>query len=304
MSPIQVQKKATYTGHRDCIYALELSVEPQVFYTSGGDGMVVRWDTRQPDQGELIAKVDNSVYSIVPDEAQQKLYIGHNYKGVHVIDLATKKEIASTAITSAAIYSMLIEGNKLWIAAGDGMVYVLDKNDLSTLAKIKLSNQNMRQLCLSHDGLHVMAGSSDTLVYVIRTADYAVEKPMSGHTNSVFALAMDKGGTAIVSGGRDAHLKKWSYPEFKETMDVAAHMYAINDVQLSPSGNYYATGSMDKSIKLWDAATLKLLKVIDKSRHAGHGTSVNKIRWMGSDEQLISVSDDRTVSLWSIQYSN
>jgi WD40 repeat protein len=304
MSPIQVQKTASYTGHRDCIYALELGAEPEVFYTSGGDGMVVRWDTRQPDQGELIAKVENSVYALVLDVASPLLYIAHNYRGVHVVDVQSKKEVASTAITTAAIYSMVLVGQQLWIGAGDGVVYVVDKNDLTTLAKIRLSNQNIRQLCVTSDGRYVMAGASDALVYVIRTSDFAIEQPMSGHTNSVFALAMDKSGESIVTGGRDAHLKKWSYPGFKEILDVAAHMYAINDVQLSPTGKYFATSSMDKSIKLWDAQSLKLLKVIDKARHAGHGTSVNRVRWMGSDEQLISVSDDRTISLWSILYSN
>ena len=33
-------------------------------------------------------------------------------------------------------------------------------------------------------------------------------------------------------------------------------------------------------------ATFKLLKVIDKSRHAGHGTSVNKLLWTDYQDQL------------------
>jgi hypothetical protein len=43
-----------------------------------------------------------------------------------------------------------------------------------------------------------------------------------------------------------------------------------------------------------------LLKVIDKSRHAGHGTSVNKLLWTPFNDQLISASDDRTLSVWQI----
>jgi WD40 repeat protein len=57
---------------------------------------------------------------------------------------------------------------------------------------------------------------------------------------------------------------------------------------------------MDKSIKVWDAEEYKLLKVIDKSRHAGHGTSVNKLLWTPFNDQLISASDDRTLSVWQI----
>jgi WD40 repeat protein len=57
---------------------------------------------------------------------------------------------------------------------------------------------------------------------------------------------------------------------------------------------------MDKSIKVWDTNELRLLKVIDKARHAGHGTSVNKLLWTSYNNQLLSASDDRTISVWHI----
>lgn len=57
---------------------------------------------------------------------------------------------------------------------------------------------------------------------------------------------------------------------------------------------------MDKSIKIWEAATFRLLKVIDRARHAGHGTSVNKLLWLEYHDRLISASDDRTVSIWAV----
>jgi WD40 repeat protein len=59
---------------------------------------------------------------------------------------------------------------------------------------------------------------------------------------------------------------------------------------------------MDKSIKVWDSEKLKLLKVIDRARHAGHGTSVNKVLWTSYQNQLLSASDDRTISVWNINF--
>jgi WD40 repeat protein len=61
---------------------------------------------------------------------------------------------------------------------------------------------------------------------------------------------------------------------------------------------------MDKSIKIWDAENFRLLKVIDKARHAGHGTSVNKLLWSEDQNRLLSVSDDRSASIWDIQIDN
>jgi WD40 repeat protein len=59
---------------------------------------------------------------------------------------------------------------------------------------------------------------------------------------------------------------------------------------------------MDKTIKIWDLHTFQLLKVIDRSRHAGHATSVNKVLWTDHAGQLLSCSDDRKISVWDLDF--
>ncbi len=80
-----------------------------------------------------------------------------------------------------------------------------------------------------------------------------------------------------------------------------AHLYAINYLYFKADGKYIISCSMDKTIKVWDAEDKKLLKVIDKARNAGHGTSINKVIWSTYQSQVISISDDRTISIWQIQ---
>jgi WD40 repeat protein len=109
----------------------------------------------------------------------------------------------------------------------------------------------------------------------------------------------------LLSAGRDARLKFWDIDrEFKPVEEIVAHMYTINHITFSPDCQHFVTCSMDKSIKVWDAKTFKLLKVIDKARHAGHGTSVNKLLWLNHKETLVSCSDDRTISLWDINFTS
>jgi len=83
--------------------------------------------------------------------------------------------------------------------------------------------------------------------------------------------------------------------------DIVAHLFAINHLTYSPDQRLFASCSMDKSIKIWDATTFQLLKVIDRARHAGHGTSINKLLWTSFNNQLISASDDRRISVWDIK---
>jgi len=122
------------------------------------------------------------------------------------------------------------------------------------------------------------------------------------HQNSVFSLCFSPDGRFLLSGSRDAHLKIWDVAQaYQAQQDIVAHLFAINHIVFSPDQRWFATCSMDKSIKVWDAASFRLLKVIDRARHAGHGTSVNKLMWSSFDNLLLSGSDDKRISVWSIK---
>ncbi|MDA0313962.1 MAG: WD40 repeat domain-containing protein, partial [Bacteroidetes bacterium] len=100
-SKIQVNKLHALTGHNDCIYALKEGVDPRYFYTGAGDGMVVEWDLDHPKDGVLLARLPHSVYALEVDPKRNFLIVGHNYEGIHVIDLEEKKEIWNLKLSSA-----------------------------------------------------------------------------------------------------------------------------------------------------------------------------------------------------------
>ena len=104
-----------------------------------------------------------------------------------------------------------------------------------------------------------------------------------------------------VSGARDAHLKLWNTADYLLEENVVAHLYAINYLSFREDGKYLVTCSMDKSLKIWDSTSRNLLKVIDKARNAGHGTSINKVFWSTYSGVIVSVSDDRSVAIWQIE---
>jgi WD repeat-containing protein 61 len=297
-SPLEVNKMNTYTGHRDCVYTIERG-RGFTFFTSGGDGMVVQWDEQTPDLGVLIATVQHSVYAIKLDEENNHLFVAENFSGIHKLEVSTKVSLASSSCTEAAIFDMLLLNENVWLVDAKGMLIVLDKKQLLTNTKLQLSTQSLRCMCYNPSLNEVLIGSSDHQIYVLDVSTYTCKKILKGHTNSIFSIVYDALHQRYVSVGRDAQMKVWAEDSKELITSIPAHMYAINDIKISANGLYYFTCSMDKSIKIWDASTLKLLKVIDKSRHAGHGTSVNKLMSGQEDGSLFSVSDDRTISNWA-----
>lgn len=299
MSKVQVQRLHSLTGHNDAIYALQPSSEAGKFFSAGGDGMIVLWDLAQPENGQLIARLPNSIYALHYHPSKNVLIAGHNYDGIHVLDWQNKKELSSLQLTKAAIFDIQSHDNKVWIADGDGKITLMDLDTMTIIHQVKASEKSARTLAFNPKTGELAAGFSDNFIRVF-DADLKLKSEWEAHKNSVFTLKFTPDGQFLMSGSRDARLKVWDVMgSYTQAEEVVAHMYAINHLEFSPDGKHFVTCSLDKSIKVW-SQDVKLLKVIDKSRHAGHGTSVNKLLWTKFDDQLISASDDRKISVWQI----
>lgn len=298
---MHVQKLDTFGGHRDCVYTLERGLTADQFFSSGGDGQVVRWHLHRPDRGDLVATVPASVYALGLHPASGLLWVGQNYDGLHLIDTEQKRQVGSLQLTPSAIFDIKFYRNDAFVALGDGVVAVLDAEQVAVKKHLKASAQSARCVAINPVEREVAVGYSDNAVRIFDLESYELKRVLAAHSNSVFTVNYSPDFRFLLTAGRDAHLTVWDVEaDYALHQDIVAHLFAINHLVYSPDGALFATASMDKSIKIWDAVTWKLLKVVDRARHAGHGTSVNKLLWTDRDQNLLSASDDRTISVWSL----
>lgn len=305
MIKTQVHKLHSLTGHRDGIYALQPGTQSFEFFSAAGDGMVVHWNLTQPEEGTLIARLPNSIYALHRLPSDNLLVAGHNYDGIHLLDWQSRKELASMKISDAAIFDIQSHDGILFVAAGDGSITAVNIKGWAVQRRVAASDKSVRTLAVNPFKGELAAGFSDHHVRVFDLETLQLKYAWAAHVNSVFTLAYTPGFQMLISGSRDARLKAWNAgQDYSLEKEVVAHLFAINHVNFSPDGKHFVTCSMDKSIKVWDAASMQLLKVIDKARHAGHGTSVNRLLWTNYNNQLVSASDDRTLSVWNIDFLN
>ena len=294
----------TLAGHRDAVYALAGRAGSDQVFSGSADGLVVAWNSAEPAaDGELLARVENSVYALRELPGRGLLLLGHNFQGVQALDLQTKALAFATALPPVAIFDLLYSESRqrLYCALGDGTLAVLRGRDFKLEKLLRLSQKSLRCLAL-HEGRGELAvGASDWQTYVLDLDSLAVKTTLTEATNSIFTLAYSPAGDYLLAAGRDAHLRRYQAAEGYPLLDsVVAHMYAVNHLAFSADGRYLASCSLDKSIKLWDPASLALLRVLDRARAAGHGTSVNKLVWPGTQQRLVSCSDDRSLAVWQV----
>jgi WD40 repeat protein len=301
---MQVSKIDTFSGHRDCVYTLAQGAQPNIFYSSGADGQVVAWDLAKPDLGTLLAQIPASVYAMAYFEAENALIVGQNGEGIQKIALAQNIGSVSLKFTYNNIFDIKILGNLAFAATGDGILVIIDLPKMAVLQTIKVTDKSIRSIAIHPTANEIALATSDQNCYRICLSTYALLQKIEGHSNSVFCIKYNNTGQYLYTAGRDAQLKIWqkTTDNYLLHSNIAAHMYAINDLAFSPDTSLLATCSMDKAIKIWDANSLKLLKVVDKARHAGHGTSVNKLLWSSYHNSLLSASDDRHIALWQLKF--
>jgi WD repeat-containing protein 61 len=302
-----VTKIATLAGHRDAVYALTGGPGSTV-YSGSADGMVVGWDTAEPARdGELLARVENSVYALRHLPEQNLLVLGHNFQGIQAIDLAGRKLAYATALPPVAIFETVfsMSRQRLYVALGDGTLAVLALPDFRLEKLLRLAHKSLRCLALHESRGELAVGSSDTFTRILDLDSLETKYTLGESVNSVFSVAYSPDGARLLTAGRDAQIRTWDVAAgYALAGTVPAHMYTINHLAFSPGGQYVASCSLDKSIKLWDAATLTLLRVLDRARSAGHGTSVNRLVWPGTENRLVSCSDDRSLAVWQLGMKN
>ncbi len=300
--PVSIQRLHTLTGHRDSIYALAPAGLPGLFFSAGADSLVVQWDVNHPEEGLVLAKLSNPIYALHYDKKYNLLIAGHNFEGIHLLDWQNKCETGSLKFTQAAVFALQTFDDTLFAGTGDGTLTAIDLPSLRVKKQVKASDKNLRCLSINPLTREIAAGYSDWQIRIFDLDTLELKFELPGHGNSVFTVRYTPSRSYLLSAGRDARLKAWDVQQnYAYIGEVVAHMYAINYIEFSPDNKHFVTCSLDKSIKVWELPTLTLLKVIDRARHAGHGTSVNRLLWLKEPNRLISASDDRTLSVWQIE---
>ncbi|MDZ4682146.1 MAG: WD40 repeat domain-containing protein [Saprospiraceae bacterium] len=297
-----LKKTAQLTGHNASVFALCRGTEPQTFLSGAGDGWMVQWKVQEPEMGQLLAKTDAQIFSMIFLPEQQKIVAGDMNGGVHWVDFRQPERTRDIAHHGKGVFGVLHVGDFVFTIGGDGILTKWSANEGRSLESLHLSNQSLRSIDYSKARNELAIGGSDNNIYLLDAGTFDIRQTLAqAHDNSVFAVRYHPNGQLLLSGGRDAHLKVWDLNDLAQPVSSQpAHLFTINDICFPPEAVWFATASRDKTIKIWDAQSFQLLKVLDTIRNGGHVNSVNALLYLAESGLLVSCSDDRSIILWEV----
>jgi centriolar protein POC1 len=278
---ISITKTAELSGHGNPIFTLELSQKPGILFTGGNDKGLVEWSLKTNAFIKVLFPVTASIYAIHCPVGYPLLFAGLRNGDVLVFDFSKQTLLPPLKHHRKPVFDIRsVAGKKeLLVASEDGTVSVWSLDTLELLHTIKISHDTIRCMSISPDEKRVAFGCRNNEIKIYDLEDYTPVKTLHGHTMPVFSLQYSKNG------------------------NIPAHLFAVNCIALHPALPYFATASMDKSVKIWGLDDFKLHKTISREKgFESHSLSINKIVWSG--DQLISVSDDKKIMVWDIEFED
>ena len=299
---MKIKKYTQLTGHNGAIFSICRTDQPRYFLSSAGDGWIVKWDLEAPEKGQLIAKTEVQIFSLLFLESINKVIAGNMNGGVYWINLDQPEETKNIAHHEKGVFGIIRNKNFVFTIGGGGVLTKWSIEEAKSMESIQLSNDSLRSIALDPINNILAIGSSDRNIYLLDAETLDLKRKIeNAHQNSVFSLCFDPKGQFLLSGGRDAHLNVWNVKnDYRLLKSIPAHLFTINEIVFHPQGLYFATASRDKTIKIWNMQGFELQQVLEPQRDKGHWNSVNTLLWSDHEHCLISGSDDRTMIVWNV----
>lgn len=292
---LHAEKKFVFDGHQGPVYCL-LQLDEKHFLSGGSDRLAVKWNAEKMEEGIVVARSSDAIYSLCLSENKNLLLIGQGSGSVHVVDLVSGEEIKLLKLHDTPVFKIcrFTTLPYYFCLGGDGSLNIIS-DDFSSQRLFKLSSTKLRSIAFNADAQLIYIGTGDGIIFTLDAITFTIKDSLQAHKEGfgVNAMCLSPNGNHLLTGSRDAHLHIYNTDGLQLLKSIPAHHSAIYDIAFHHSANYFATASRDKSVKLWDALSFDVLLRIDKEKHDAHGYSVNCCLWM--NDLLISSGDDRRI---------
>eukprot|EP00878_Enallax_costatus_P024775 GHUV01026461.1.p1 GENE.GHUV01026461.1~~GHUV01026461.1.p1 ORF type:complete len:406 (+),score=78.94 GHUV01026461.1:109-1326(+) len=169
--------------------------------------------------------------------------------------------------------------------------------------------KSIRCCCWSPGSTHLATASFDgtTAIWQFQGGIWEEVNKLEGHENEVKAVAWSPCGNYLATCGRDKTVWFWErgVGEEYDCMDVkTGHSQDVKSIAWHPSKELLASCSYDNSIKLWvnDEGDWICVQTLEGAA-VGHTSTVWSVCFSADGTRLASVSDDLTLRVWNVSWS-
>ncbi|MGN6545659.1 MAG: WD40 repeat domain-containing protein [Aureliella sp.] len=239
-------------------------------------------------------------------DVSDKLVAVARYGAVELRDRATDEVVHRIGDLPGKINQLRLSPDRkfLLVASGiagvGGQVSVVDVEGRKVVGQVQGHRDTIYCAAMSPDARWLATGSYDRNALLWDWREQKIVRRFTGHNGAIYDLDIDPEGKVLATASADQTVKLWGLGDGTRLDTLGQPEGEMLCVRFTPDGRRVVASGADRQLRLWqlvskDRPAINPLRV---SRFA-HEEPVTQIVFRGQD-QLISLSEDRTVKLWEL----
>ena len=263
-------------------------------------GQIQIWQAGRLFQWESIQAHDRPISGLGLSPDGNRLVTASLDKTMKLWNLQSKLEEKNFDTKNHRVQSLEFSpiGPSFVTAGADGKILFWNLDEDEPASELSGHQGKVNAIAFSKDGNTLVSGGSDGKWVLWDANSKRMNFQRQEHEDQVTAVAISPDGELLATGSVDRTFKIWRTTDATLVGSTSAHERNLTDIVFHPHKPLLATSGQEGLVKIWDLANPQrpsLLHVI-----VGHSDIVHQIFFDGYGEQLVSVSQDKTVRLWEV----
>jgi WD40 repeat protein len=285
-------------GHEGSVKSLAFLPSRRVFYSSGADGKILRWDLdRSGARPQVLINNNFSNRSLAISSNGRWLACGTGTSSIQIFNLNqpnTEPELKQ-GHRGAVLDLDFIEGKDILISMGSDKSLIYWDLLTGESKTIVTHSSRIRVISISKDGRYVYGGTDDGNLIRWTIANGESKLIYNNKDISIHSITLNRNDSRIAFGDKSGNIIILDPNAGRVISKVRGHSSRVLDIEYSPDNTQIATSSMDGTIKIWNARDLNETPVVITA----HEEWVFAIAFSPDGRSIVSSSENGEIYFWS-----
>ncbi|UDD63191.1 hypothetical protein AFCA_010464 [Aspergillus flavus] len=285
----------TLEGHSDRVNALAISSDSKLIASGSNDNSVRIWKI---DTGALLQTLEHSgpIRSVGLSPNNELMASVPRERAIWIWDAATGE--LQQKVDFDIIESSIFSPERILEATGFNSARLSDRILSTLFHKFDGSSRETWKLAVSPDSALLVSCSDDGSVRLCDARIAATKPTIQGHSNEVAAIQLSPNRKLLGSVSSDHKVLLWDATTGSLLHTFEGYSRKSGTFSFSPDSKLVAFRPQSDStcVQLWDVETAQLYRTLED-----HLDSIDRVMFSPNCQQLASIEEGGTITIWDIQ---
>lgn len=285
--------KSFFDGHRGAVLSLAGNSQDNFFYSSGSEGLIVRWQRDVPNEGQVLLKLSGYVSCLAYDHQEKRIFAAVNHKGIYIINAESGTIIKSIDVPFASFGSLQLIGDNIIVTTKIGEILILKKASLKLIKRISTGKKEFSQTVVDSNYMWYSdsAGLKKVKMGTVEEKEESIKLDEKIH-----AIGLMENSLLTLT---DTGLFRWDLSKSNRKREIIeTNTIDFESITINPVSSTVYVLLATNIIYVYQLGK-KGIQLIEKIQ-IEHNGRINDLLWIENYKFVISAGADKKIGVWQL----